>query len=804
MALPIIVTIIFVLATLIMAFNTYSTSRIRATGAVLNSFSALTAAEAGLNCVLLEMRNSQGWLTHELELGTDGKFVWTDPLPRPVRLKGDTTVKVKDERKGTYTGTLGSGPFGAEFAVRAGRVPMQDDPTTPAIDEATRFARIESIGKKKDPARNLDRYTRITVIAEVSNFTEYVIYDGEKVVLGMGAHNDAHHSNVFADGRIYGHEATLLGNIEQNGTLQRFVNLDCLRSAGPVVFKDTYQVTFQQPKSLLGKTIELGPANDSAAASGLETACGNVLDGPRGGALSLPMLSRDFYVGQVSQGGVDVSNRPTGKEYIYYYPGELPADVIELDFGRSGHAGGPVPPDDQNALGQDYPADFNGLVYSSKPVVVWGNPDRDVTLFCEKDIFVVGDLNCNRTHRQNYKPRYQMPDGTAIDGTPYYQYRPKDEVKYLDGSTGDLVAPADQERVAMALISMGRIWFDHRHPTRCLANELRGLVKLEVLTRVLGNETKAYEWVRYPDASPAPDCPPIQAAGVVQPGSSGDDLIPTLRSYFGQAGGGNAAGNLWVTTASYDVIKQSFVAAVADGQLTREEMDGTPTTTGLADVIVQRLAADEPQYANFWPAAPDPDLKDLTPPQLGAFTAPQRLYNLVYDEKSANLSSHPPFGKYSDQEGTNQPMMDDELYMPQEDLYAMLFVGAKFHDDPSQNASDDPRSVNRRFDYLGNARGLKVHYLTSIRSLEEQKANNLSNILTPMIQRFVGSEIRMAQVATHPPALRVGHYWPPMRRRIYDATLAVRPPPMIPQTVEIRTWEQTGANKADYEAFLAK
>jgi hypothetical protein len=325
------------------------------------------------------------------------------------------------------------------------------------------------------------------------------------------------------------------------------------------------------------------------------------------------------------------------------------------------------------------------------------------------------------------------------------------------------------------------------------------LVKLELLTRVLGDETKAYEWVRYPDASPPPNCPPLAAADVVQ--SGGGDLTPALRSYFGQGGGGNAADNLWVTTASYDVIRQAFAAAASDGQVTRDELDGTPATTGVADVIVQRLLADEPQYASFWAASPDPVLKDLTPPQLGAFTAPQRLYNLVYDEQAANLTSHPPRGKYSDQEGARKEMMDDELYMPQVDLYAMLFVGASFNDDPS--STDDPQAVNRRFDYLGNARGQKVHYLTSIRGLEEHQANSLRNILTPMVQRFVGSEIRMAQVPNHPPVLKVGHYWPPMRRRIYDSTLAVRPPPMIPQTVELRTWEQTGATKAAFEEFVA-
>ncbi|MBI4870610.1 MAG: hypothetical protein HY814_03490 [Candidatus Riflebacteria bacterium] len=802
MALPILVAIIFVLVTLILAFHTYSSQRIRATGAVLNGFSALAAAEAGLNCVLLEMRNSQGWFTHELELDSGGQLVWKEPLSRPNRIAGATGLSVKDTRKGAYTATVGAKPFHTEFAVRVGRIPLEDDPTTPAIDESRRFVRIESIGKKEDPTGRLDRFTKIAVVAEVSNFTEYVVYDGEKVVLGMGSHNDAHHSNVFADGRIYGHEAVKLGNIEQNGTVQKFVNLDCVRSAGTLEYKDTYQVTFQKPKALSGKTIELNPSNDSDGPTDLQTASGNVLDGSHGGSLSIPRLDKEFYRRQAAAGGLDVSGRPTSKEPIVLYPGELKEDLIELNFGRGGYEGGPVPADDKTTLGADYPADFNGLVYSSKPLTVWGNPDRDVTIFCEDDIFISGDFNLSPDHRQNYRPKFQTADGTAIDGTPFYQYRLQDLEKYVEGAASDLVEPAQRERVAVALISMGRIWFDYRHPTRFLANELKGLIKLEVVSRLLGDEPTAYEWVRYQDATPPPSCPPIPATDVKQPGANGaDDLTTSLQLYLGRGGVGSAADNLWVTTASYDVIKQSFVDAVADGSLSREDLDGAPGKPGVADAIVERLLMDEPQYPAHWPASNDPDLKDLTPPQLGAFTAPQRLYHLVYDEHTANLNSHPPLGKYSDQEGTRQPMMEDELYMPQMSMYAMLFISARRNDDPAEASTDDPKSMNRRFDDLGNARGKKVHFLTTIQGLEEQKAGNLRNITTPLIQRFFGSEIRMAQVANWKPALQTGNYWPPLRRRIYDATLSVRPPPMIPQSVELRTWEQSGATKKDYEAF---
>ena len=109
--------------------------------------------------------------------------------------------------------------------------------------------------------------------------------------------------------------------------------------------------------------------------------------------------------------------------------------------------------------------------------------------------------------------------------------------------------------------------------------------------------------------------------------------------------------------------------------------------------------------------------------------------------------------------------------------------------------------MNRRFDDLGNGRAKKVHFLTTILGLEEQKSGSLTNIMTPLVQRFVGSEIRLAEIANHPPALKTGNYWPPLRRRIYDRTLSVHPPPMIPQMVDIKSWQQLGATKKDFEGL---
>ncbi len=818
MALPIIVAIIFLLATLILAFSQYSAARIRATGALLNDLSALAAAEAGLNAVLLEMRNSQGWETHELEIGADGELEWKAEIPRPVRLTGDPDLVVEDSRKGTYKGKIGKGVFAAEFRVRAGRVPLDDDLDTPAIDESRRFVHIEALGKKRDPTKRQDRFTRIVAIAEVSNFTEYVIYDAEKVILGMGSHNDSNHSNVFADGRIYGHQGVKLGNIERSGTRQKFVNLDAIRSKSDIEYTDPYKVTFQQPGGADALAVDVDSSNDSSGPSPLETAGGRILDGKHGGELTLPRLNAEFYRRMADQGGVDISGLPKKKEYIPLYGGELPDQVIELDFGRAGYDGSDVAADDEKTLQKPYPADFNGLIYSSEPLSVWGNPDRDVTLFCEKDIFISGDFNIRGEHRQNYQDKYRMPDGTPVDGTPYYQYRSDSEEVWLDSVTGELEDPKKRDRVAVALISLGRIWFDYRHPARFLANEFRGLIKFELASILLGGDlAKVLEYMRYSDVGSTPNPEPIPASRVSGLGSDGSaDLSYSLQDYFGRNGA--SASNLFVTTPTYDVIKAAFLQAVQNGDLTRAELDGSPASLGLLQVITDGLEVDEPEFEKHWPNHPGADIE---PPVLGAFSAAARLYELVYDERAANLQlPRQPHGKFSDLEGTRDedvvdgvrwPFLADELYMPQMSMYSMLFISAARND--ADTTSDDPRKMSRRFDDLGNGRDTKsdgnqrVHFLSTMQALEEWESGpsgrngSVSNITTPLIQRFVGSEIRLAQTKNHPPSLKTGNYWPTLRRRIYDRTLAMHPPPLIPQMVELRSWTQRGATKAVFNGF---
>lgn len=794
MALVVIVAIIFVLTILVLVFFRLQQMKVRVTGALTNSYSALEAAEAGVHLAAVEMRYSQGWATHELSIGPGGEFVWGNELFRDLKSTGgDGITFERNAEEGTFIGSVGKEPFRAEFRVRVGRIPLADDPDTAGIDESNRFFLIESRARKPDPTGKWDRYTRLDVIAEVSNFTEYVIYDAEKLVLGMGSPKDPLSTNLFADGRLYGHQAVKLGNIENNGTRQRFVNLASLRSAGNITVgaSDQFDITFQKPKELQSTQVRLSAANDSDGPSAVETAEGNVLDGAHGGALTVPRLDKAFYR-KAAANGIDVSGRPAAPEAFKLYPQE-PDNLIHLDFGRPGYENSPIPPDDDKALGQSYPADFNGLIYSDKPVTVWGCPDRDVTIFCEGDIYISGDYNLHPNHRHNYKHRAR-----GIPGTPFYEYQDADKVKYVDPNDMSIrIDDGTEQRKACALISMGRIWIDMRHPARFLGNELKPLIKYEIM-QLLSNQQNAYDYVKYDDPGIHPGLAPspVPRSSVM----AGQDLSPMLRTYFGQNGLTDAANNLYVTPETYQKILTAFDQATRDGQLDRVDLDGDTAagTQGILDVIVQGMVEDEPQFQAFWtgPRAWD------KPPALASWNAPQRLYDLVYHENGVT----PPKGPYSDESGLDPAMQKDEFYLPQMDITAMLFINAARNDSSDTDPRfDDPAFTNRHFDELGNATGPTVpsgrpspHFLSRRYRIN---TGDVSEFKMPLIQRIVGSEIRLAGKKNHPPRLVTGYYWPSLRRRVYDRTLSSHPPPLILQSIQFNCWTQKGATKDDFESF---
>jgi len=180
---------------------------------------------------------TNGWATHRLELQpATGAFRWTDAVARTLKSAGDPSgtglLQIEKSSEGTLSGTIGSGVWAAKFKVKVGKLPISDDPNTRSIDESSRYYRIEVVGLKPERGKVRERATRIDVIVEKMNFTEYVLYDGEDVVIGMGSGNDRDNVNLISEGWVFGRNFVHLGNIIPNGTRLQFVNMGKILSDG--------------------------------------------------------------------------------------------------------------------------------------------------------------------------------------------------------------------------------------------------------------------------------------------------------------------------------------------------------------------------------------------------------------------------------------------------------------------------------------------------------------------------------------------------------------------------------------------
>jgi len=804
MAIPIVCAVLLVITVLIMGVSRWQAHRIKATGASVNSYSALQAAEAGVHLALAEIRANPTWATHRLEIDrATGATRWAEPLRRPILSAGDPTgtgsLKVDSTDSGLFSGTIGTGLFKAQFKVRAGPLPLIDDPTTPSVDESNRYIKIEALGLKKDNTKNQDRATKLEVIVERTNFTEFVLYDGDEVVLGMGSAHDRENANIFADGWIYGRNRVHLGDIGNGGTRQLFVNLGKLVSDGPIFVWNPFQISFQDPP---GTTVTLRPGNDSRAGRQMETARGNILDGTHRKPGSVPFIDETFYRRKAKEGGIDISSLPAREETVRVFDEE---PKILLDFGlagfsdSSGHSTSGLPSDDAKALGREYPPDFNGLLYSDKPLAVWGSPDRDLTIFCTKDVFICGDFNARTRwrkradstldwvgHRQNYKLRYEPKGSPPVEGSRYFEYRETDkEVYVLQNDATTRVLDGTEERKAVAVISLGHVWFDMRHPSRVLANELRPYVKMKIVEAIAG-ESEAYEYLK--DSGHPRPFTEISLKNQGKLGSGLADLFDLRRRVLDE----EPKKRLYLTTSSYEKVARAFEEVLIrkapsedeKGVITKEKLEGTPASPGLVDLVLDAMCEDEDRFTEY-------SYNQDSPPPLAIWSAPQGLYDLVYDERKT--LGPQGYGRYSDWGG--DPARDqftrDELFMPQITINAMVYSQAA-RNDPGRSV--DPTDTNRRFYDLGNGvRG--VHFLSS----QAYMRGDRENVISPIIQRFVGSDLRLATVKNVPPVLENGFYWPSMRRRIYDPSLPFHPPPLIVGQLEIVSYRQRGATADEFQ-----
>ncbi|NLM17264.1 MAG: hypothetical protein GX221_06065 [Candidatus Riflebacteria bacterium] len=496
-----------VIAIVIIALYYFSSYRInRATTEEANVI-AMAVAEAGLEMALSELYADPSFQTHKVKINTqeDGEdFLWEGELERKANLRpiSDVNLKTKGGSKGTYEGQIGAG----EFKVRLGTLPFDDNPKTEAIDESKAYIYAESLGKVGDRVRRVQ-----AVINRRFPAREFLMFDGGvlSVVYGMANGSD---ENVFSIGHLYGHQGLEISRVLMKGrqgsfqgTKQRLDKIDAVLSGdGGIFFYSDVESKFRDHNKGSEEKITISE-NATFPTSGTYTSAEaerkgempeelrnevpvlpdeikpwvkNKYDG-----ISIPPVTPAFdrYKEAAKEGGKYYSSGDTQ----YWLPknwqsayGKQSLPVVYLDFGNnvsdavSQVVGG-------NAVSKaEVPA--NGVIYSESDIVIKGNPPKDVTIVSEKNVFVAGDFNHagnpdNPKHKHGFPQLFEGGPNNADKVTNYTESSMK---LYKDDA--DIPNGEFRHHVMANVVAKHRVVMDYRSPVDCFENELYPMLQYEL------------------------------------------------------------------------------------------------------------------------------------------------------------------------------------------------------------------------------------------------------------------------------------------------------------------------------------
>ncbi len=489
-----------VLLIIIAGVRSFTSYRIQNTIIESRTLKALAIAEAGLAFAISELANNYTFVTHKV----NANLTWAAEEPTSQTLKADSTFNftVRSATKGTYSGTLGDG----EYKVRCGPIPYKDDPRTLNIDESKAFFYVESMGKIGDTVRIVR-----AVVQRRFPGREFLMYDGGflSIVYGTPGLDNV---NKFSTGHLYGHLGIEIGrilNIRQSpcspGTNQELYDMNSIISGdGGIFLYNDIKAQFRARPGLpaldtyLRKNADFprngtyvsedARKNGSYPAELLETnppihdpdkvLADRVKD--KSAHVSIPPKPLPFetYKGQATRGGIYLSSTDCNQDYpvTQGWPssGGNKLKVKILDFGTQLRQGNVT-----------IPANFNGVIFSDGPLVIKGNPPREVKIVSRKDIFVAGDFNQagdpNASGGSGQNPqRYGFPQNYAENAM-------KNE-DYIDASRALLTDDHDttkfQHHKPATIIAHDRIVFDYRSPIDCFENELYPYMKYKIAEKL--------------------------------------------------------------------------------------------------------------------------------------------------------------------------------------------------------------------------------------------------------------------------------------------------------------------------------
>ncbi|MBI4862281.1 MAG: hypothetical protein HY815_18790, partial [Candidatus Riflebacteria bacterium] len=408
------------------------------------------------------------------------------------------------------------------------------------------------------------------------------------------------------------------------------------------------------------------------------------------------------------------------------------------------------------------PANF--LYCQGKNVAVWGCPDRDLTIYTDKDIYICGDFNQSPWHHQIYTSQDRADaQACARDGR---DARYVDPVRFaidpaVDGSSDLNMIEASregstasskrldcdqnqnltQERKLVKLMAKGRIWFDYRFPSRFMANEMIPWMEAQLLWHLAtanvsstqpdpSLQSQALAAVTYAseqEFSKKSAAEQLNFSGTLNAAkdSTTNDLTPIAQAYVKEI----LCFDPSVNSAGYDAAKQVLLAELAAGPVQAAQVHRCAEKLFFGVVCPQEKTSSD---SGIWKMA-------------------QKYYDKVFK----NDPSRDDLNQFASGYDQNERRL--RLYVPEMTINAAMVDGARRKGTWDANPHADAKIYNE----LGNANAGNYKEYLRFQNAGGYKAS-------PAIGRVYGSLANLRQNDPDPDlTTNGGVYMPLKRKRLY-------------------------------------
>ncbi|MFC1743646.1 hypothetical protein ACFL35_06595 [Candidatus Riflebacteria bacterium] len=754
-----------VLLFLVAGFSHFSIESTRTASEEGKAYIASSYAEAGLNLVIGELRKNPEFLTHTK----------VDPLSGAknysLYLQGDEAglLKIDSGTQGVVKGTIGFG----EFRVAICKVKMKDDRKTPTINESDRYYRVVSMGKYKKSVRKISAIIQKNLVGK-----EYLMYNGGVLPLIYGK-TGVNEYNYLGNASFYGHNGIEVGRVSmekhqkrQPGTGIKFFNTGTLETQGGVWVYHSTDLEVRRKNNR--KVMKILKANYSFPTRGKypggkkgeeggeypeQMAEPKPLANPEADMKVLdehifnsfnrtpPKLVKElpfaFWEQKAKDDGIFLdSSYPDITEYQSPYKdhpglGNGKFKCIKLNFGPFNGQGGQK---------DDPLTPRNNLIYSKLPLLIYGNPDKNLLIVSEKDIFIIGDFNQagKKGKKEHY---YGFPQN-------YPKNEPKKQQDYKYPHPAEDLA-RDYSGVchkAVSVIAKARFWYDYRNPLYFLKNELRPYLAYEIARMARGRDVSKvkYSGSLYNQF--------LATSGQGMESVTDTDVLKSkLKDYF------SATGPFFISKLD-DADIDNFIQDIESDSdsLKRENIDK------FVDVVWKKAEQSFPL-----------DERDS-----GVWKFPRRylkFYELVDRKKTSTLA------------------LKDFIYYPEYTVNAMLWSWAK-HNGKAYRGPDQTIIYEEIGDHGSlNPAGAKSHSHMDAKYqfYEYLKGANWD----AKIVRLFGTEIRLGTGDLVAPKTTGECYAPGLRKKIYDPTLPLNVDKLSPASYVIISWNNYKAKVSAWNGF---